>query len=427
LNFLLNPTVVKLDAAGHPVLDAAGNPVLVPVAIDATQRAAILALYAESQSANGLALSGPGSFNVTARNINLGVSDGIAVDFPNPPDAALTAISPLGANLSVTASGNLDLTVSKIANGGWTGGIDLSVGGTLDVGGAATSLGDPNSPKGIFTTSGGNITVNTVGSVNVDGSRIAAYNGGDINILSQNGDVNAGAGGLGFVIFQALQLDLATGLLTAIPTDIPLSGILATTVFGSTAALGNITIATPNGSVNSSLGGVLQIAFNSADTAANFINIAAGKNINATGSGVIGYNVKLQAGGDISGVVVGSQSVAVTSQQSVDVTAVSGGNVTISAAGTVSGTVIGGGDVSVSGSSIDAAVRGGSVSTSGDTSGATLGAPAAGPAENAQVADNANSAASKTDANQDEDLKKKKGIALAQKVSRVTVLLPPPK
>jgi filamentous hemagglutinin family protein len=425
LTFLLNPTVVELNASGQPVLDANGNLVLVPVTLDAAQRAAMLALYVDSQAANGLALAGSGSFDISARNIALGISDGVTVDFPNAPSATLTAISPNGASLNVTMSGNLDLTASKIANGGVAGGIDLTVGGALDVGGTATALGDASAPKGIFTTSGGDITVNAGGNVNVDGSRIAAYNGGNISITSQNGDVNAGAGGEGFVIFNALQLDPATGQLIVIPSDIPLSGILATTVFGSDAALGNITINAPNGSINSSLGGVLQIAFNTADTANNFIDVTAGKDINATGSGIIGYNVKLQAGGNINGVVVGSQSVAVSSLQNVDVTAVSGGNVNISASGSVSGTVIGGGDVSVSGSSIDAAVRGGSVSTSGDTSGASLGVPAAGPQENAQVADNANTATTKTDSGEDTDpLKKKKGIALAQKVSRVTVLLP---
>ena len=428
LNFLLNPTVVKLDANGNPVLDANGNPVLVSVTLDSAQRAAIWALYAESQSPNGLALAGSGNFNVTARSISLGVSDGITVDFPDAPSAALTAISPDGANINVTTSGNLDLTVSKIANGGIDGAISLNVGGTLDVGGSATALGDPNAPKGIFTTSGGDITVNAVGDVNVDGSRIAAYDGGNIDITSQTGDVNAGAGGEGYVIFQALELNPATGLVEAITTDIPLSGILATTVFGSDATLGNITINAPNGSVNSSLGGVLQIAFNNASGADNFIDVTAGKDINATGSGVIGYNVKLQAGGDINGVVVGSESVAVTSQQSVDVTAVSGGNVNINAAGTVSGTVIGGGEVSVSGSSIDAAIRGGSVTTAGDTTGATLGTPTAGAAQPVQVADNANTVASKTDTDSDNDeLKKKKNIVLAQKASRVTVVLPAPK
>ena len=424
LNFLLNPTVVELNASGNPVLDSSGNPVLVPVVLDTAQRSAILALYTESQAQNGLALAGPGNFNVSGRNIDLGISAGITADFPDAPDAALTAISTSGANISVTTSGNLEMTVSRIANGGLSGGIDLSVGGVLDVGGSTTALGDPNSPKGIFTTSGGGITVNASGDVNVDGSRIATYDGGDINITSQNGDVNAGSGGQGFVIFQSLQLDSATGQLIPIQADIPLSGILTTTVHGSTASLGNITINTPNGSVNSSQGGVLQIAFNNANTSDNFIDVTAGKDINATGSGIIGQNVHLQAGGDITGVVVGSQSVAVNSQQSVDVTAVSGGNVNISASGTVSGTVVGGGNVSVSGSAIDAAVRGGSVSTSGDTSGATFGAPAGPAAENTPVADNANTVGSQTEASEEDDTRKKKSIGLARKVSRVTVLLP---
>jgi filamentous hemagglutinin len=425
LTFLLNPTVVERNASGQPVLDASGNPVLVPVVLTTAQRDAVLALYVDSQAQNGLALAGSGTFDISARNIALGISDGITVDFPNPPSAALTSVSPNGASINVTTSGNLDLTASKIADGGLTGGINLTVGGDLDVGGTATALGDPNAPKGIITTSGGDITIDAFGDVNVDGSRVAAYNGGNISITSDNGNVNAGAGGQGYVIFNVLQLDPTTGLLTVIPSDIPLSGILATTVFGSTAALGNITINAPNGSLNSSVGGVLQIAFNNANTANNFIDVTVGKDINATGSGIIGYNVSLTAGGNINGVVIGSQSVAVNSQQNVDVTAVSGGNVNINASGTVSGTVIGGGDVSVSGSSIDASVRGGSVSTSGDTSGASIGVPTAGPKENAETADNASTATAKTDSGDEDDpLKKKKGIALAQKVSRVTVLLP---
>ncbi len=392
--------------------------------LDTVQLGAVQALYAESQRPAGLALAGPGNFNISALNIALGLSSGINADFPNAPDAALNALSPEGATLNITALGNVDLTATDIANGGLDGGINLNVGGTLDVGGTATSLGSQSAPKGIFTTSGGSVNVTANGDVNVDGSRIAAYDGGNVSVVSQQGDINAGAGGQGYVIFQSLQLDSTTGQLIAIPATIPFSGIIATTVFGSDAALGNISISAPNGNVNSSAGGVLQIAFNNADAANNTITVTAGKDINATGSGVIGYNVKLQAGGDINGVVVGRQSVAVTSQQSVDVTAVSGGNVNISASGTVSGTVIGGGDVSVSGSAIDAAVRGGSVSTSGDTSGATLGSPSVGAAQNVQVADNANTVGANADANDDDELKKKKTIALEQKVSRVSVLLP---
>jgi filamentous hemagglutinin family protein len=369
----------------------------------------------------GLAVAGPGHFNVTADVIDLGVSGGISV---LGPDAPLAAISPYGADLNVTTLGDLSMTSTKISNESLLGSITLNVGGALNVGGSDTTLGDPSVPRGIFTTSGGEITVDAVGNVNVASSRIAAYDGGNVSVTSQTGDVNAGTGGAGFVALQALELDASTHELAGIPATIPGSGILATTVFGSGAALGNITINAPQGSLDASLGGVLQIAFNSADTKGNTINVTVGNDINATGSGIIGYNVNLKAGGNINGVVVGSQSVAVNAQQNVDVTAVSGGSVNINAAGTVSGTVIGGGDVSVSGSSIDAAVRGGSVSTSGDTSGASLGVPSAGPAQNVQVADNANTVGSKTDANDEDDLKKKKGITLARKVGRVTVLLP---
>ncbi|HEX9045729.1 MAG TPA: hypothetical protein VF988_01770, partial [Verrucomicrobiae bacterium] len=370
----------------------------------------------------GLTLAGFGTFNITADSIDLGVSGGLGV---LAPDAALAAISTAGANLNVTTRGDLNMTSTRISNESLRGDVTLNVGGALNVGGESTTLGDPSIPRGIFTTGGGNISVTAAGDVNVASSRIAAYDGGNVNVTSQTGDVNAGTGGAGYVAFTALERDPTTGALQNFPGDIPGSGILATTDPYGHAALGNISINAPQGSLNASLGGVLQIAFNSADTRNNRIDVTTGKDINATGSGIIGYNVKLTAGGNINGVVVGSQSVAVNSQQNVDVTAVSGGNVNISASGTVSGTVIGGGEVSVSGSSIDAAVRGGSVSTSGDTSGASVGVPAAGPAQNTQVADNANTVASKTDAGEDDELKKKKGIALARKVSRVTVLLPP--
>jgi hypothetical protein len=99
--------------------------------------------------------------------------------------------------------------------------------------------------------------------------------------------------------------------------------------------------------------------------------------------------------------------------------------VNINAGGEVSGTVISGGNVDVSGNSITASLIASSVSTSGDASGAAEGIPQSNVAkDNAQTADDASTVAPKTD-NDDDDLKKKnKGIVLAQKVSRVTVILP---
>jgi len=124
------------------------------------------------------------------------------------------------------------------------------------------------------------------------------------------------------------------------------------------------------------------------------------------GSGSVGVN----AGANFSGTIVGSTSV------------------TVAAGGSVSGTIVGGDSVSVSGGDITASLdTSGSVSTSGDASGATVGIPQSNVAQNnAQTADNADAATSKTSSQDDADeLKKKKPISLAQKVSRVTVILPP--
>jgi hypothetical protein len=342
------------------------------------------------------------------------------------PDSPLAAISPYGANLNVATAGDLEMTSTKIANESYLGGITLNVGGTLDVGGQLSTFGDPDAAKGIFTTSGGNISVIADNDVNVDGSRIAAYDGGNLNIESVNGDVNAGTGGEGYVTLNALQMDPASGQLTSIPATIPGSGILATTIAGSDAALGNITINAPDGSVNASLGGIIQIAFNGNAPQGAFVAVNAGQDINASGSGIIGSNIKLQAGGDITGLVIGSGSVDINSAQNVDVTAFSGGDVSINAGGDVAGTVISGGNVDVSGDAITASLIASSVSTAGDVVGATEGIPQSNVAkDNAQTADDVSTVASKTEDPDDELKKKSQGIVLAQKVGRVTVILPP--
>jgi filamentous hemagglutinin family protein len=407
--------------------DANGNLIFTGTQLTAWQ-SDITQLYTASQTAslgnNGLALAGPGKFNIVANTIDLGISGGISV---LAPDSALETISPYGANIKIKTTGDLDMTTSVIANESLLGGIKLDVGGTLDVGGELTPFGSANSLEGIFTTSGGNLSVTAYDDVNVDGSRIAAYNGGNINVTSTTGDINAGLGGAGFVALTALELDPKTGALTQIPATIPGSGILATTIFGSDAALGNITLDAPNGSVNAQQGGVIQIAFNGANAKDNFIQITAGDDINAQGSGIIGSNIKLSAGGNINGVVIGSQSINIDSAQNVNVTAVSSGNVDINASGDVSGTIVSGGNLDVSGSSIDASLVAENVSASGDTAGASMGIPQSNVATvNTPVADNATTASAKADTDAgDDEKKKRKPVALTQKVSRVTVTLPP--
>jgi len=426
LSYLLNPTEVVLNLLGQPELNSAGNPVTKPLTLDATQQAAIQSLYTASQNATlgdqGLALAGPGQFNITASSMDLGISGGISVLAPN---SALAAISPYGANLDISVAGNLDMTATKIANDGLLGNIVLTSGGALDIGGEFTPYGDPNAPKGIFTTSGGSISVSAQGDVNIDGSRIAAYDGGSVTVFSQTGDINAGTGGSGYVTLTAEQLDPTTGQLITIPATIPGSGILATTLAGSDAQLGNITVNAPEGSINASLGGIIQLAFNGANSRNNYIDLTAGQNINATGSGVIGSNIRLNAGGNITGVVVGSQSVNIVSQQNVAVTVFSSGNVGITASGTVSGSVIGGGSVNVSGDSITASLVSSSVTTSGDATGATTGVPQSNVAhDNAPVMEDTATNVTRLAQQAIGDDKKEKPIALSQKTGRVTVILP---
>lgn len=412
---LLNPT------------DINGNPLLSGSQLTAWQTT-IAQLYNDSQTAslgdNGLTLSGPGNFTITASSIDLGISGGIIVA---APDAALAAISPDGANIIVNTTGDLEMTTTTIANDSFQGGITLNVGDTLDVGNQLTAFGDPGAALGIFTAGGGNISVTANNDVNVDGSRIAAYDGGNITVDSLNGDVNAGTGGEGYVTLAALELDPSSGDLDSIAASIPGSGILATTVPYGIAPLGNITVTAPNGDINASLGGIIQIAFNGNQDQDNFISLTAGGDINATGSGIIGSNIKLQAGGDIAGVVIGSQSVNIDSAQDVNVTAVSGGNVDINASGNVSGTIVSGGNLDVSGNDINASLISESVSASGDTTGASMGVPQSNVSSvTTQTADNATEVTAKTDdATDDDDQKKKRmQVALAQKTSRVTVTLP---
>jgi hypothetical protein len=309
LAFLLNPSALVLDENGipirhvivgaddQPVLDANGNlqyvQVTRPLILDATQQNLINQLYTASLTASlgdqGLSLAGPGNFKVNANSLDLGVSGGIRVI---APDAGLAAISPYGADLTVTTPGDLSMTSTKISNESLLGSVTVNVGGTLDVGGEFTTLGDPSAAKGIFTTSGGNVAVTANGDVNLNGSRIAAYNSGSLTVESLMGNVNAGSGGAGYVSLNALELDPQTGLLTSIAATIPGSGILATTVAGSHATLGNILVEAPNGDISANKGGIIQISFNRTDASKATSEILAGYELqDANGQRVLAQNI----------------------------------------------------------------------------------------------------------------------------------------
>ncbi|HEY2328957.1 MAG TPA: hypothetical protein VGI63_04000, partial [Verrucomicrobiae bacterium] len=361
-----------------------------------------------------------------------------------------------GADINVNLTGSLDMFSSSIAslNGGK---ISVTAGGDVNLGSADFSV-TTTGARGIYTSSQGDVSVIADGNINVNGSRIATYDGGNVTVESLHGDVNAGSGGNGFVVLTAYYVDPVTHQAYTDNPTIPGSGILATTFPARDShypapnrSLGNILVETPNGSINASGGGIVQLVLNSTknpdsviealagyelrDSQGNPVtagNIAAGtpvqvsadRNIDATGSGVIGQNIDLKTTGTLKGVVYGKYTVVLKADRITDFFGI--GPTIIAVANNYGPTVTligpekvdatGAGDLNIFSADANG---GGSSFAQGTTANATSAAASNQSADtDTQTADNTDNT---------DDLKKKKGIALAQKVSRVTVILPPKK
>ncbi len=430
-DFLLSPQVRVLDAYGLPVLDEAGNPVAVfkPFTRDV---AAIQQLFLESQSVptsslayRGLQLGGPGNFSIEAGNLSLGISQGIRSvgTLLNP---SLGLISSLGADISIQVHENLDLTSSQIAS--FSGGsIDIAAGGSINVGSQEQFTGD-DTPKGILTTSGGAVSVTARGDVNVNGSRIATYNGGNVTVQSIEGDVDAGKGGLGSVVVYRTFIDPLTGVASIGSSTIPGSGILATTLRGSSAQLGDIAVEAGR-DILASRGGVFQLSFSGLRSPSAAVSLKAGRDILAKDSGVVGGNVSLIAGRNTEAIVVARGSLNIQSVQSANVVALASGGISLSAGGSVSGTLVSGTGISASGGEgISANLISQNVHSSSQTSG-EVGVT---QTTAARSDSKASLDASQTLASNDKDLKKdeeewkKKSSSspvLKRSAGRVTVIL----
>jgi hypothetical protein len=166
---------------------------------------------------------------------------------------------------------------------------------------------------------------------------------------------------------------------------------------------------------------------------ANSVNyfslVSPGRDINVSGSGVIASNARLDASGNINGLIFARNNIDIIAQQNINVSALGVGNVNVnSSGGTISGNYIGVGGVSVSASTVDANLISANVagSTSGQ-SGLGQGAAASGASQGLANNESTQAAAASDQGNDEEKKKKGKAIALAQKVSRVTVILPPKK
>jgi hypothetical protein len=374
-----------------------------------------------------------------------------------------------GADININTLGYLDMYSTSIASLN-DGNININVGGDINVGSADFNVLTDNA-RGIYTSAQSDVTVVAGGDININGSRIAAYDGGNVTVESLEGDINAGTGAFGYVILSAFYVDPVTHTVYTTSPTIPGSGILTTTFLTRDASypapavtVGNILVEAPNGNVNANAGGIIQLALNIDQKkknkekeiltsivevlsgyelrdsmgnpvfAADIANgtptlVSAARNIDVSGSGVIAQNAVLDASGDITGVVFAQGNINISAVANVNVTALAQGTVNASAGGDISGTIIGIGGITASGSSIDASLLSQNISASGDVSGATEGF-AQGTAANSTsqgMSDNSSqtAAAGSSDGSDDDDLKKKKkGITLAQKVSRVTVILP---
>lgn len=436
-------------------------------------------------SANGFFLGGGGQFNLTARSMDLGTSAGIVSKGVglykvggNYPLASLFGnggVFDSGAGISITTTGNhsegttaagdlvgdLDLYSSSVAtlNGG---NVSISTGGDVNAGSAVFSV-NTLGVRGIYTTSGGDVSVTANGDVNVNGSRIATYDGGNLTLESLNGNINAGSGASLPVAIQAYYENPVTHTVYFANPQIPFSGILALTLPSQGATypepapvLGNVLVEAPNGAINARAAGILQIPLNLLDypdattmalagyelrdnlgnplSAAGIADgapvlVSPDRDINVSGSGIIAGNANLDASGNITGLIFARNNVNINAQQNINVTAFGVGNVTVSSAGgTISGTLIGVNGVNASGVNVDASLI--SANVSGATSGQSgLGQGAAAAGASQGLANNQTTETAADSGQGDDEQKKKKGkeIALARKVSRVTVILPPKK
>jgi len=432
-------------------------------------------LYANSSGAPspingqlGYRIGGPGQFNIDAGSISLGNTYGILSSGVADSQGGfgrygnLASLTPSGANVNVTAAedqtttvngittitSSLDLLTSAIAAIGGGEVNVTSTGGSIDLGSQELFHQPRQVGFGIYTSgNNGAVHVTALGDVDINGSRIAAFNGGDISVESQQGTVNVGSGGNTYNGVGVSFVDPVTGKAGYYTEQVYGSGIVAYTLVdpsqvpGSALKPGNITVTTPQGDIVATLGGILQEALNGNVAAGPTITLTAGTpagedwdskalpiyvgNIDLGQSGVIGGTVNIKATGNISGVIISRQSSSVNAAQNFTGTLLSAGNADVSAGGSVSGTIIGVGGASVSGGSISASVLGQNVSVNGGAATSTLGSSAnatsSSQAASQQASQSADQQVASTD-NGDDDQKKKKK-PLLQKTSRVTVLL----
>lgn len=467
-------TVLRYDANGQPLVV---NGHFVTDQISWVAPNAIQALYQASQGAppiqdsgGGLVLGGTGTFDISARSISLGNSYGI-ISLGNGAllgrdYSSLTPYINSGATIDVTVDQDvtengatvpsLNMPSSTIAA---LGGGDVNVNslhGSMDLGSSelvdfeSQIMKSDNLGLGIYTTSGGAVNVTALGDIDVDSSRIATFNGGNILVESYQGNVNAGSGGAVAIpvnVFSPTYQNPKT------PFEyVYANGIVAETLVnpaavpGAAAIPGDITVLTPQGDIVASVGGILQQSFDvNAASFPSTITLQAGTpgaggfgssdtplyvgNIDVDPAGVIGINLKVQATGTIKGLLIGKNQVNIIG--AIGPVVVIGKTVDVHADPGSGGegpapVIIGTDKVSYNGSDPVTLISPNATANGGQSQSTV--APVTATSASQSAAQQSSSDATETVAsNGDDDDKRKKGKKaqpLLKRVKRVTVLLP---
>jgi filamentous hemagglutinin family protein len=448
-------TVVRYGKDGLPMIDSSGHFVTTTVSWG-VPTANIEALYQQSQGAPsstapaglGYEVGGPGQFNVHAGSISLGntygiLATGVGDQQGNHRFANLAPYTPVAASLTVTVDANLEMSASTIANLGG-GPVTVTAGGSMTLGSQdlialqqqivqAHGLG-----LGIFTSGHADVNVTASGDINVDSSRIASYDGGNISVLSLHGNVDAGQGIPILAPIVSYFVD-GSGAPASYHEYVAGSGIIATTLVapsqvpGSPALPGNIAVSTPEGDIVANQGGILQAVLNGILTPGPSITLQAGSdghigNISLGDSGVIGGTVNVTANGNVSGLVISKQDATINVGGNFNGTVVSSGTANLSAGGGIAGIVIGIGGVNASGGAgVSATVFSQNASVNGGAAESTLGtsstASSAAQSASQQSSSDAKQVASSDQKPDDKPKSNGKRPTLVKR-SRVTVILP---
>jgi hypothetical protein len=384
--------------------------------------------------------------------MDLGSCDGVisygVFDFSaggvNP---ALAAIARPGADIDIDLGGDLTMFTSRI-NSRAGGDISVYAGGKMDLGLQAVGNTDPtagNGAYGIYTADRSDVSVIAGGDININGSRIAAFSGGNILVESLKGNVDVGNSGNNFYQVYKQTYNPVTGAFGDPPIGLFGSGIVATSLLSKdrnpteTDLPGNITVLAPQGDITSDKAGILQEAIGEALKPGPTITLIAGTppsgdspgykgNIDLGKTGIVGGSITLQAQGDIKGLIVSEQSANINAAQNFTGTLLSAGTANVSAGGSVSGNVIAVTSASVSGGSITANIQSQSASVGGAAAASTFGNSTASAASQSAAqqasSDTRQQLAQNNPQDDDEKKKKSKGAVLTRRVGRVTVFLP---